>query len=98
MLAVDILTESVHPNLSNVGLWLFLEMYDEPRELYFWTCTASAACQKMAESTCMICFFELQLSLLVSPCVSKENSPQHSCATRQKLVCNRSKTGKAIEN
>ena len=31
------------PNLSNPGLWLFLEMDDEPRGLYFWTYTASAA-------------------------------------------------------
>ena len=31
------------PNLSNPGLWLFLGIYDEPRELYFWTCTASVA-------------------------------------------------------
>ena len=28
-------------NLSNPGLWLFLETYDELRGLYFWTCTAS---------------------------------------------------------
>ena len=31
------------PNLSNPGLWLFLEMNDEPRGLYFWTCTTSVA-------------------------------------------------------
>ena len=31
------------PNLSNLSLWLFLEMEDEPRGLYFWTCTASVA-------------------------------------------------------
>ena len=31
------------PNLSNPGLWLFLEINDEPRELYFWTYTASMA-------------------------------------------------------
>ena len=30
-------------NLSNPGLWLFLEMDDEPRGLYFWTCTAFVA-------------------------------------------------------
>ena len=30
-------------NLSNPGLWLFSEIYDEPRELYSWTCTASVA-------------------------------------------------------
>ena len=30
-------------NLSNPGLWLFLGIYGEPRELYFWTCTASVA-------------------------------------------------------
>ena len=41
MLAVDILTEFVHPICQNLGLWLFLEKYDEPRELYFWTCIAS---------------------------------------------------------
>ena len=31
------------PNLSNLDLWLYLEMYDEPRELYFWMLTASVA-------------------------------------------------------
>ena len=30
-------------NLSNPGLWLFLGIYDEPRELYFWTCPAFVA-------------------------------------------------------
>ena len=46
-------------NLSNPGLWLFLGIYDEPWDLYFWACTASVALQKLAESTYMICFFEL---------------------------------------
>ena len=35
MLAVDILTESVHRNLSNLGSWLFLEMYDEAAAALF---------------------------------------------------------------
>ena len=30
-------------SLSNLGLWLFLGIYDEPRELYFWTCIVSVA-------------------------------------------------------
>ena len=42
--AVNFPTEFVHPNLSNPGLWLFLEMYDEPQELYSWTCAAYVAC------------------------------------------------------
>ena len=46
-------------NLSNPVLWLFLGIYDEPRELYFWTCTASMAQQKLVKSTYIICFFEL---------------------------------------
>ena len=36
------------PNLSNPGLWLFLGIYDEPRELYFLTCTASQRCTPTA--------------------------------------------------
>ena len=46
-------------NLSNPGSWLFLGICDEPRELYFWTCTASVGRQKLAESIYMIYFFEL---------------------------------------
>ena len=38
---------------------LFLEMNDEPRELYFWMCTVSVAWRKLTRSTYMICFFEL---------------------------------------
>ena len=57
MLTVDILTEYVHPNLSKMGLWVFLELYNEPRELYFLTCTAFVGFEKLAESTYMICVF-----------------------------------------
>ena len=31
------------PSVLNPGFWLFLEMLDEPQELYLWTCTGSVA-------------------------------------------------------
>ena len=65
------------PDLSTLCLWLFLEMYGEQRELYFWTWPTSLADQKLAEGPCTICFFQLELLLLISPCVSEKDSPQN---------------------
>lgn len=59
MLVVDVLTESVHTNLSTPWMWLFLEINGEPQEFYFRRCTASVADQKLTEGTYATYFFDL---------------------------------------
>ena len=41
-------------------------------------------------------FFELLLLLLVSPCVSEQNSPQNSEGDSASLACNRSQPAKSL--
>lgn len=77
MLAVDVSDTICPPYLSTKYLWLFFVIKGEQQELYFWTCNESMADQKLAESTYMICIFELKFLMLVSPCVNEPKLSQN---------------------
>ena len=92
---ISIFWQNMFTEISTAYLWLFLEMNSEPWELYFQTCTTAVADQKLAESTDMICFFELWLLFLVSTCVTEPKSPQNWANDTADLACYHIKPAKS---